>query len=321
MSPHQTHEAALNAAAFVYDLVSENAWIPRDIPANLADRGFTQCGLLEFNGATGMKTVVMEHPTEPFQILYDKEPDGSIGTCAALLPASREVREALIGVVKGKPYLQETTKEVVRHIELFPDMLAVHLRRGRFWTSKERGEMGFNLAVHPYPPPHLDGAALIAFSVERNLSLNDPKTAEDEDAQFNDTSQFARYIDIFQNVGMTHGDDLAGIVAAAQADGFNAKTGETRGSWSGGLRDDLPMNECTIRMQLNQMAPTDFEFAVFFRMDPDLTASRIRKEAYKRLNITGSTGPAEAIINGETYEVSLGIESATFGNYYLLLSK
>lgn len=315
--------AAVKGAAFVYKIVTEDVWTACQIPTALADAGFAPCGRIGFGGAGNMATVVMAHPTQPFQVTYDEDTDGEIGTCCALVPNTPATREALIDIAKDKPRVKETTRDVTPMLAYLPDMLAVHLRLGRFWTSKARGEVGVNLGVHTYPAPDPDGAVPLAFSVERNLGLDDPKTSRDVDALFNDTSKFARHMEIFRNVAMAHGDDLVGLVAAAKAEGFDAETGDTSASWSGGLRDDLPMSENAIRMQLNCEAETDFELALFFMVDPDVPRARVERAIFDHLNIThiDTTGAGLATIDGATYRVTLGVESAQFGNYYLLLSK
>ncbi len=316
-------EAAVNGAEFMRRLCLDHADEPNDIPKTLTAMGFRETQRLADGVNLSVWSVLMELDDGDFSVVYLVDLEGNVDTLCALFPDSREAKSALTDFVKSQPKTTDITRDITPFLHGLPDALATCMRRGKFWSSKAVGEMGMNFGVMPFPVTRADGNQSLAFTVEPNRALEDRLTYVETQALFDPTSRFERYMEIFETVGIKHGDDFPALVTAAQAQGFDAEIGDTTGSWMGGGRDDLPITENLLSFQLNNEAETDFELALFFRMDARLIKSRIKSECLKRLGITqtNDAGHGQIMIRDELYGVTLGAESELFGNYYLMLYK
>ncbi len=316
-------EAAVHGAEFIRRLCLNHADEPNDIPKTLTAMGFSETQRLADGANLSVWSVLMELDDGDFSVVYQVDLEGNVTTLCALFPDSREAKSALTDFVKSQPKTTDITRDITPFLHGLPDALATCMRRGKFWSSKAVGEMGMNFGVMPFPVTRSDGEQSLAITVEQNRWLEDPLTYVETQALFDPTSRFERFMEIFETVGIAHGDDFPALVTAAQAQGFDAETGDTEGSWKGGRRDDLPITESLLYFQLNCEAETDFELALFFRMDPNPGPEQIRSECFKRLGITQTNDAGHGLIaiRGETYGVDLNSENELFGNYILVLYK
>ena len=251
---------------------------------------------------------------------FEPEP-GKTKVAGLVLHDSPETRAAMHEFIKPHPRISEVTREAHRNSPLMRGALRVAMYQSRFWTTKASGQMGMTLGIMP-AIVDLDGAAAFALTVERNVSLADPPTSDEIAALIGPGSLLQRAVSIFTMVGMAHAPDPQAIALAAQAQGFGITAyGENSFSAAGGKGQAPKPGDFRLNIQVNRGSTHKFEFALFFDLNPQVTASQIRNTFASGLGLSqGLTADGVTIhLRSSEYHIRHTVHNATFGNHYITL--